>query len=180
MRDGITCFICGADSGNKHLCLDCYNKHKGHDVLLKLEAGCKVSVQDKYYEGTRILTADGHNVRSDGERAIDNYFFYHNIPHAYEKPLYLDKNKYGVEFITPDFYLPQINTYVEFLGYSGVQYVKENEFKRKIYIELGITVIYLYRDDKDVLDAKLDYYLRSIEQGKLNHIRLDSYGNMVI
>lgn len=176
----MSCFICGADSGNKHLCLDCYNKHKGHDVLLKLEAGRKVSVQDKYYEGARILSADGHNVRSDGERAIDNYFFYHNIPHAYEKPLYLDKSKYGVEAIIPDFYLPREDTYVEFLGYSGEQYVKENEFKRKIYTDLGATVLYIYRDDKDVLDAKLDYYLSHIEHGKLNYIRLDSKSRMVI
>ena len=44
------------------------------------------------------------------------------------------------------------------------QYVKENEFKRKIYTDLGTTVIYLYRDDKDMLDAKLDYYLRNIER----------------
>ncbi len=178
----LNCFICGSKSksNNKHLCLDCYKKYKDHTVILKLEGGKKVTVEEKYYEGARILTADGHNVRSDGERAIDNFFYHRMIPHSYEKPIYLDKNKYKVESITPDFYLPRQNAYVEFLGYSGPQYVKENEFKRKIYIELGLTVIYLYRDDKDTLDAKLDYYLKNIQPGKLNHIRLDGSGKMII
>lgn len=176
----MSCFVCGADSNDKHLCRECYFKYKDHDVLLKLHAGCKVTVQDKYYEGARILSADGHNVRSDGERVIDNYFFYRKIPHAYEKPLYLDKNQYKIEAIVPDFYLPQQDVYVEFLGYSGEQYVKENEFKRKIYADLGVTVIYIYRDDKDALDAKLDYYLRNFERGKLNYIRLNSYNRMVV
>lgn len=179
-KRGISCLVCGNDSNGKHFCIDCYNRHKEHTILLKVENCKKFSVEEKYYEGARILTDDGHVVRSDGERAIDNFFYHKMIPHSYERPFYLDKNKYGVDCIVPDFYLPQTNTYVEFLGYSGEQYVRENEFKRKIYTELGTTVIYLYRDDKDMLDAKLDYYLRSIEHGKLNHIRLDSYGNMVI
>lgn len=179
-ESGTTCVVCGNDSNGKHFCYDCYSKHKNHTILLKVENCRKFSIEEKYYEGVRVLTDDGHNVRSDGERAIDNFFYHRMIPHSYERPIYLNKDKYGVECITPDFYLPQTNTYVEFLGYSGEQYVKENEFKRKIYTDLGTTVIYLYRDDKDVLDAKLDYYLRNIEQGKLNHIRLDSYGKMVI
>ena len=177
---GISCVVCGNDSNGKHFCYDCYNKHKDHTILLKVENCRKFSIEEKYYDGVRILADDGHTVRSDGERAIDNFFYHKMIPHSYERPIYLNKDKYGVDHITPDFYLPQSNTYVEFLGYSGEQYVRENEFKRKIYTNLGITVIYLYRDDKDVLDAKLDYYLRNVVHGQLNHIRLDSYGKMVI
>lgn len=179
-RKRLSCISCGRDSNGKHFCLNCYNKHKEHTILLKVENCIKFSVEEKYYEGMHILTDDGHKVRSDGERAIDNFFYHKMIPHSYERPIFLDKNRFGVDSIIPDFYLPQTNTYVEFLGYSGEQYVRENEFKRKIYQELGTTVIYLYRDDKDMLDAKLDYYLRSVEHGKLNHIRLDSYGRMVI
>ena len=40
----MSCFVCGADSNDKHLCRECYFKYKDHDVLLKLHAGCKVTV----------------------------------------------------------------------------------------------------------------------------------------
>ena len=172
----MTCLLCGSKSGDNHFCYNCYIRHKDHTVILSLEKCRKATVEEKYYEGMRITAADGHIVRSDGERAIDNYLYYHQIPHAYELKLYYRDGK----AITPDFYLPQQDAYIEFLGYSGEKYLKENEYKRKIYTLLNKTVIYLYRDDKDDIDSKLDYYVHSVRRGELNHIRLDSFGNMVL
>ena len=64
----MTCLLCGAQSGNNHFCYNCYTKHKDHTVILSLEKCRKATVEEKYYEGMRITAADGHIVRSDGER----------------------------------------------------------------------------------------------------------------
>ena len=59
-------------------------------------------------------TMRGVWVRSRAEYMIDNWFADHGIVTYYEKAVYLDSCK-----IVPDWFIPSLNVYVEFLGLKG-------------------------------------------------------------
>ncbi|MDO9042275.1 MAG: hypothetical protein Q7U64_08040 [Desulfocapsaceae bacterium] len=62
---------------------------------------------------------------------IDNWFAEHGIVTYYEKAIYLDSIR-----IVPDWYIPSIKIYVEFLGLKGdssyekIWKLKETSYKR--------------------------------------------------
>ncbi len=63
-----------------------------------------------FFKNRKERTARGR-VRSNGERKIARYFESHGISYAYERRLVLEGRK-----LSPDFYLPEHNVYVEFWG----------------------------------------------------------------
>ena len=74
-------------------------------------------IQDEYLPTSKAngyRTMRGVWVRSRGEYIIDNWFAEHGIVTYYEKAIYLDSIR-----IVPDWYIPSIKIYVEFLGLKG-------------------------------------------------------------
>lgn len=154
------CILCDKETDGHHFCKSCYNKYHNKFIYLKVE-GCKnYTIESADYEGIYIC-ADGHVVKSQAERAIDDYLFNNGIPHAYEKSLPIDANT----TFKPDFYLTQKNIYIEHWGVqNNPKYDETKEYKLNKYrtMQKPITLICMYPEDvKDingVLDRRLSFY----------------------
>ena len=161
------CIICQEPSENHYFCKSCYYKYRNKSLLIRITKCKNVELLDDSYEGA-YKCKDGHIVKSKSERDIDNYFFDHDIAHAYEKPLHIDG-----ETIHPDFYLPKLNVYLEHWGYgkSNKEYQEMKNFKIPLYENAGITLICTYEssDAKDI-ESALDKKLSTYKKGQINFL----------
>lgn len=85
-------------------------------------------IQDEYLPSSKASayrSMRGVWVRSRGEYMIDNWFAEHGIVTYYERAIYLDSIR-----IVPDWYIPSIQTFVEFLGLKGDS-LYDNMWKQK-------------------------------------------------
>lgn len=160
------CLLCNNESGEFLFCKSCYTKYKNKTLLFKItvEKDQKLELLDESYEGL-FTCKDGHKVKSKSERAIDDYFFEHKIVHSYEKALII-----GDEIFHPDFYLPELDVYLEHWGYdeSNIEYTKRKEYKIPKYRKKGITLISTYEKDMKDVDASLDMKLNNYKKGEIN------------
>ena len=76
-----------------------------------------------------IRCKDGHYVRSNNEKTIDDRLYEKRIFHEYERRY---KAKDGQSYY-PDFYLPDANLFIEYFGVSENK--DKNEHKTKIYTQ---------------------------------------------
>jgi len=140
------------------------------------------SFYDKFGE-PKIRTKDGHFVRSNSERIIDDYFFVNDIPHVYEAKIPTDKT------VLCDFYLPKTNTYVEFWGLSDIdQYKERMNVKHNIYERNNLNLISLFPEDLEqdlgkVLEEQLQRFgkdlVRKRQYKKKNPDFLNTYNRFV-
>lgn len=100
-----------------------------------------------------LRTNDGHVVKSQGERIIDDILYANNIVHCYEKEV--TEISSDCRTIKSDWYIPVLNgkgIYIEYWGINNdLKYLKNKEEKKKIYKEYNIPLIDVYKDD--VLDV---------------------------
>jgi hypothetical protein len=88
--------------------------------------------QEKQYQAKfpgSYICKDGHKVRSLSELAIDNFFTDHLVQHEYEQPI-LPKADRNFKY---DWYLPEIDIYLEFFGFHGRTYFETRKTKEKFY-----------------------------------------------
>lgn len=103
---------------------------------------------------------DGHNVRSLSELVIDNFLYDNNIKHVYEKSIYSEEQK----IYTADFYLPQIDTYIEFWGLlNNYEYKRKREEKLQLYKQLNLNIIEIFPEN---LKSLSDYLSIEIKKRK--------------
>ena len=100
-----------------------------------------------------IRTEDGHYVRSRAEQLIDNFLYHHNIVHAYEKLIILERENEAT--LLCDFYIPETNTYIEYYGKYDAEYIARKNAKDLIYRENNIDYIALGKKHLDNLDDTL-------------------------
>lgn len=160
------CLLCENESGEFVFCKSCFAKYRNKTLLLKITVAKdqQLELLDESYEGLYVCK-DGHVVKSKSERDIDNYLFEHKIAHAYEKALVING-----EVFHPDFYLPELDVYLEHWGYdeSNLEYTKRKEYKIPKYKEKGITLISTYEKDMKDVDTSLDIKLTNYKKGKVN------------
>ncbi len=77
---------------------------------------------------TSFKCLDGHVVRSKGELVIDNHLHRLGLDHEYENTI-----KVRDKPIKYDWYLPEYETYIEYWGYFGKDYMKRKEEKLELY-----------------------------------------------
>jgi len=94
------------------------------------------------------LCHDGHKVRSLSECLIDNFLNQHGIKHQYEDVILKSADK-GYKY---DWYLPAIDTYVEFFGYSGKEYKENTANKVDFYRKHGLKMVAI--EPTDLADIK--------------------------
>ena len=90
------------------------------------------------------ICSDGHVVRSLSECYIDEFLSKNGVIHKYEDIILSTadkKYKY-------DWYLQDVDIYVEFFGYSGKKYKETMEDKKKFYRKNNLKMVAL---DPDVL-----------------------------
>ena len=83
----------------------------------------------------KIITQDGHRVRSLGEKTIDDWLYMNKIVHAYERPFVTAHGD-----LIPDFYIPagvrqgSHAVYIEYWGMEGkAEYDDRKKKKLEIY-----------------------------------------------
>lgn len=163
------CLLCNEDSGNYLFCKSCFSQHHGKTLLFKItcDRNQKLELLNESYEGIYVCK-DGHIVKSKSERDIDNYLFEHKIAHAYEKALPING-----EIFKPDFYLKDLDVYIEHWGYdeSNKEYTARKEYKIPKYEEKGITLICTYEaTDMQDVETSLQIKLESYIKGKINFL----------
>lgn len=164
-----TCLVCGECIDADYLfCRDCYSKYKNKSLLLRI-SNCKyIKILDSSYEGA-YTCRDGHIVKSKSELAIDNYLYEKKISHSYEPPFAIDNNP--EHDLHPDFYLPEMDLYIEHWGYdeSNRDYTKKKEYKLHQYEKAQITLVCTDESDMQNISANLDRKLKFYQKGKINY-----------
>ena len=163
------CLLCNEDSGNYLFCKSCFSQHHGKTLLFKItcDKNQKLELLNESYEGIYVCK-DGHIVKSKSERDIDNYLFEHKIAHAYEKALPING-----EIFKPDFYLKDLDVYIEHWGYdeNNKEYNARKEYKIPKYKEKGITLICTYEaTDMQDVETSLQVKLEGYKTGEINYL----------
>ncbi len=103
-----------------------------------------------------IEARDGTVVQSDGERRIAEWLTAHGLVYRYDA-------KYRIigEFqIRPDFYLPELDVYIEYWGLDTPQYKMSMYKKQTLYQQEGKRLISVYPADLSRLGALLPSKLK--------------------
>ena len=112
----------------------------------------------QYIQVKKYTCLDGHVVKSKGEMIIDNYLYFLNIYHKYEKSIYINGSK-----IKYDWYLPKYNVYIEYWGYGGKTYEIRKRQKLRLYKKAKLNLIsienYMFYDIYSEFDRLLKKYI---------------------
>lgn len=96
---------------------------------------------------SRVACADGHKVRSEEERVVDDWLHAQAIPHETEPRL---------KGMRPDWRVGDV--YVEYWGMAGQQgYEARREEKLALYRERRLRLVELFPDDLADLEPKLGF-----------------------
>lgn len=165
---GENCLDCGEPSNGYIFCKKCYYKYKNKSVIFKITNCTEIEILESGYE-SKITCDDGHPVKSQQEAMIDNYLFGHNIRHIYEKPFPIDGNP--EHDLHPDFYLPELDIYIEHFGITGnKKYEETKEYKLPLYKKARITLICTTGKDINNLSANLERKLKFYKKGEINFL----------
>lgn len=157
------CQECGKwKKGDKPLCKSCWlidkkNKEKGSNTYKASDTEKEeINFRDKF--PAKIITEDGHRVRSRAEQLIDNWLYHKGIVHAYERRVPIEEEVYC------DFFIPLgQKVWIEFWGLEEEKYVKRKELKKNFYKKYNKNLIEITNDDverlDDILPVKLRQYL---------------------
>lgn len=103
-----------------------------------------------------IEARDGTVVQSEGERRIADWLTAHGIAYRYDA-----KFRIIAEFqIRPDFYLPELDVYIEYWGLDTPQYKMSMYKKQMLYQQEGKRLISVHPPDLPGLDGLLTAKLR--------------------
>jgi len=98
-----------------------------------------------------IEARDGTVVQSEGERRLANWLTTHGLAYRYDA-----KFRMIAEFqIRPDFYLPELDVYIEYWGMDTPQYKMSMYKKQILYQQEGKRLVSVYPKDLSVLDGLL-------------------------
>jgi hypothetical protein len=98
-----------------------------------------------------ITAGDGTVVQSDGERRIAEWLTAHGLTYRYDAKFRI----IGEFQIRPDFYLPELDVYVEYWGMDTPQYKMSMYKKQMLYQQEGKRLISVYPQDLPRLSAVL-------------------------
>lgn len=93
----------------------------------------------------KIRVCDGTLVQSDGEKRIAEWLAAHNIPYHYDARLRIIE---GFQ-IRPDFYLPELDVFIEYWGMDTPHYKAGMHLKQELYMQVGKKLISVYAKEKD-------------------------------
>ena len=105
-----------------------------------------------------VEARDGTVVQSEGEKRIAEWLTVHAIAYRYDAKFRI----IGEFQIRPDFYLPELDIYIEYWGLNTPQYKMSMYKKQTLYQQESKRMISVYPKDLPVLDrllaAKLRHY----------------------
>ena len=105
-----------------------------------------------------IRAKDGTLVQSDGERRIADYLQKNDVAYRYDERFRI-LNGFAIR---PDFYLPELDVYIEYWGMDTADYKIGMLKKQKLYQQQGKKLISLYREDKPEMETALQSKLKQV------------------
>ncbi len=109
---------------------------------------------NEFLSGCRLVTLNNEWVKSVGELRIANYLALNGIKYEYEAPYKFDTRSVERRQYQPDFYLPDADIYIEYLGLdehnNTAPYIDKNEYlaslewKRQLHAANKTTMLELY------------------------------------
>ena len=99
---------------------------------------------------------DGTVVQSEGERRIAQWLSDHGLTYRYDAKFRI----IGEFQIRPDFYLPEVDVYIEYWGMDTPQYKMSMYKKQTLYQQEGKRLISVYPKDLPALNGLLTSKLR--------------------
>ena len=139
-NDRRKCLLCENATEDDHLfCKSCYFKYKDKSITVNIKNLNEFNIVDEY-SNRDVKTQNGMYVRSQQEKIIYDELYSRNVRCVYENTVYYKDEKGETKTLHPDFYLPDYNLYIEHWGYENTndpRYLKEKEFKEKIYKSQG-------------------------------------------
>lgn len=128
---------------------------------------------DDYYEflsSCRLITLKGEWVKSVGELRIANYLTLNGIPYEYEANYKFDTKSVARRQYQPDFYLPDADLYIEYLGLNEKfetapfvdqqSYLEDLEWKRELHQSKNTKMAELY--SYQLMQGKLSSSLEKV------------------
>ncbi len=106
-----------------------------------------------------ISTTDGTLVQSDGERRIAEWLAARKIAYRYDDRLRIIEGRQ----VRPDFYLPELDVYIEYWGMDTLDYRIGMLMKQQMYQHAGKRLISVYPKDKNNLDEVLGEKLQRLQ-----------------
>jgi len=103
-----------------------------------------------------IAAPDGTVVQSEGERRLAAWLSDHGLAYRYDAKFRI----IGEFQIRPDFYLPELDVYIEYWGLDTPQYKMSMYKKQALYQQEGKRLISVYPRDLPSLDSLLSSKLR--------------------
>ena len=165
VADVIALAVKDAEAGGKHRCLRC-NAVVSAEELARSQATFQRAFCDRCFDESfltrrnfemqveiqkTVEARDGTVVQSRGEKRIAEWLTAQGLAYRYD-------NKFRIigEFqIRPDFYLPELDVYIEYWGLDTPQY-KMSMYKRQtLYQQEGKRLISVYPKDLSALDGLL-------------------------
>ncbi len=117
-------------------------KESSYKLPTYLQDAKKVLVLPNYLVAffTKHMTPDGrYYVRSEAARSLAEFLCHEDIPYEYRSYWFTYKDSQGRDLhIVPDFYLPRLNTCVEYFGTYVAEYKEKAEERMRIYRQIGI------------------------------------------
>jgi hypothetical protein len=109
----------------------------------------------------RIKSKRGVLVRSKSEKLIDDWLYDHSYKVEYEKCIIIDQ-----KVIAPDFYLPDIDVFIEHLGLldSSEDYRKDWQWKKELYDRHNVKYESITEADIGDLDRALSNRLKKYQR----------------
>lgn len=98
-----------------------------------------------------IIAKAGTLVQSDGERLLADWFTAHHIAFRYDERYRILSS----HAIRPDFYLPELDVYIEYWGMDTADYKIGMLKKQQLYQQEGKRLISIHPQDKPRLDTIL-------------------------
>ena len=98
-----------------------------------------------------IAARAGTLVQSDGERLIADWLTDHGIAYRYDERFRILSG----HAVRPDFYLPELDIYLEYWGMATADYRIGMLKKQQLYQQEGKRLISIYPSDKPRLDTVL-------------------------
>lgn len=168
------CICCGNESlYSSFFCVSCFNIYKNKKIIVSIDKCKGFILLDESYEGN-LKCKDGHIVKSEKERFIDDYLFSHRITHSYEPTLPINLK----DSLHPDFLLPKFkkndsdivdNVYLEYFGFGDdyQKYYEQKKYKMNQYKNMKLTVICISKKETDDFNGTLDKKLKFFEWYKI-------------
>ena len=119
-------------------------------------------------------TFDGHIVKSNGEKIVDDILYTLGICHAYEKNV--DEIPASERAIKSDFYIPVLNgkgIYIEYWGMDTDDYQDNKAEKKAMYEKYDIPLIQIEKrdtEDSTLLSTRINREYRELAKTKYKRI----------